>query len=302
VEEGQRVQKGAVLGWIQSPDLGEARAEFLSATTKLRIAQQNYAREKELLQKGISSEREAREAESVVAAARADVHRVEAKLHTLGLTDEEILLFRAEDHPTARFALRSPIAGTVVEIAATAGQSVSETDALFVVGDLSRLWVLADVYETQLAAVHIGQVAEVVVPAAPERTFRGTVEAIGDVVDARTRTIGVRIAVENADRALKPGMFGTARLSTAKGAGKRAGLVVPREALQKLGDREVVFVVAGENRYRAVEVEAGPGTGHEVEIRAGLEEGASVVVRGAFTLKSELSKESLSGSHAGHGH
>jgi cobalt-zinc-cadmium efflux system membrane fusion protein len=305
VEVGDRVKKGTVLGWIESPDLGEARAEFLAVATKLRIAEQNYRREKELLEKGISSEREARDAESAVAAARADVHRVEAKLHTLGVTDEEISRFRADDHPTARFALRSPISGTVVEIAATAGQSVGGTDSLFVVGDLTRLWVLADVYESQLAAVEAGKAAEVVVPAVPDRTFRGTVEAIGDVVDERTRTIVVRIAVSNADGALKPGMFGTARIAAPtaeRDANERGGVVVPREAVQKIGDRQVVFVLAGENSYRPVDVETGAETGSEIEIRSGIEDGTFVVARGAFTLKSELSKESLSGSHAGHGH
>jgi cobalt-zinc-cadmium efflux system membrane fusion protein len=302
VEVGDRVSKGTVLGWIESPELGEARAEFLAAATKLRIAEQDYAREKNLLAKGISSEREARNAESAVAAARADVHRVEAKLHTLGVTDEELSRFRADDHPSARFALRSPIAGTVVEIAATAGQSVGGTDPLFVVGDLSRLWVLADVYESQLAAVSAGKDVEVVVPAVPDRTFRGTVEAIGDVVDERTRTIAVRIAVPNQDRALKPGMFGTARIASAAGKRERGGVVVPREAVQKVGDRQVVFVAAGENRYRPVEVEIGAETAHEIELRSGVDDGTPVVARGAFTLKSELSRESLSGSHAGHGH
>jgi cobalt-zinc-cadmium efflux system membrane fusion protein len=303
VEVGDRVNKGAVLGWIESPELGEARAEFLAAATKLRIAEQNYRREKELLQKGISSERETRDAESAVAASRADVHRVEAKLHTLGVTDEEISRFRADDHPTARFALRSPIVGTVVEITATAGQSVGGTEPLFVVGDLARLWVLADVYESQLAAVKRGQVVEVVVPAVPDRTFRGTVEGIGDVVDERTRTIAVRIAVPNDDRALKPGMFGTARIAAAvEREAKGGAVVVPREAVQKVGDRLVVFVIAGENRYRPVEVETGAEARSEVEIRSGIEDGTPVVARGAFTLKSELSKESLSGSHAGHGH
>jgi cobalt-zinc-cadmium efflux system membrane fusion protein len=117
--------------------------------------------------------------------------------------------------------------------------------------------------------------------------------------------VSVRIAVPNADRALKPGMFGTARIASAgaTGAGaERAGVVVPREAVQKVGQRLVVFVAAGENRFRPVEVETGAEAGAEVEITSGLDHGTPVVARGAFTLKSELSKEALSGSHAGHGH
>jgi cobalt-zinc-cadmium efflux system membrane fusion protein len=159
------------------------------------------------------------------------------------------------------------------------------------------------VYESQLAAVRPGQAVEVVVPAVPDRTFRGTVEGIGDVVDERTRTIAVRIAVPNDDRALKPGMFGTARLAGAtEREGGKGAVVVPRDAVQRIGDRQVVFVVAGENRYRPVEVEVGTEAGPEVELRSGIEDGTPIVSRGAFTLKAELSKESLSGSHAGHGH
>ena len=307
VELGEHVKKGAVLGWIQSPELGQARAEFLSAATKLRIAQQNYGRENELLKKGISSEREAREAESVLAVARADLHSAEAKLHTLGVTDEELSRYRAEDHPTARFAIRSPIDGTVVEIAGTMGQSLEGTAPLFTIGDLSRLWVIADVYESQLSAIQTGKGAEVVVPAAPGRTFRGTVEAIGDVVDEKTRTIAVRIVVPNADRALKPGMFGTVQIAVASaraanGTDAAAGVIVPRDAVQKVGERTVVFVPAGENQFRPVEVKLGAESAGEIEIAAGIEPGTQVVTRGSFTLKSELSKESLSGGHAGHGH
>ena len=132
-------------------------------------------------------------------------------------------------------------------------------------------------------------------------------EAIGDVVDEKTRTVAVRIVVTNADRALKPGMFATARIAgaarTAANPGEASGVVmVPREAVQTLGDRTVVFVPDGENRFRPVEVELGAESAGEVEIGSGLSEGTPVVTRGAFTLKSELSKESLSGGHAGHGH
>lgn len=308
VEVGQRVRKGAVLAIIESPELGKSRAEFLAAATKARVAEGNYRREKELLAKGISSEREAREAESGLAVARAELHTAEAHLHALGLTEEEVFAIRAEDHPTARFPIRSPIEGTVVEIAGTIGQSVEGTAPLFTVGDLSRLWVIADVYESQLGAVQAGKAAEVVVPAAPGRTFHGTVEAIGDVVDEKTRTVAVRIVVPNADRALKPGMFGTARIAgpSAPADGRAGavagGVIVPRDAVQQLGERTVVFVPAGENRFRPVRVDVGDESAGEVELRSGIDPGTQVVTRGAFTLKSELSKESLSGGHAGHGH
>jgi cobalt-zinc-cadmium efflux system membrane fusion protein len=119
-----------------------------------------------------------------------------------------------------------------------------------------------------------------------------------------TRTIEVRVAVPNPDRALKPGMFATAEVSAPSkaAAGAPARVVIPRESVQKLGDAQVVFVPLGENRFRPVKVETGADSGKEVEIVDGLEVGAAVVTRGAFILKSQLSKASMSGGHAGHGH
>jgi cobalt-zinc-cadmium efflux system membrane fusion protein len=304
VKLGQPVKKGAVLGWIESPELGRARADFLAAATRARAAEENHRREKDLLAKGITSEREMREAETAAAAARGDLIAAEARLHTLGLTDDDLKALRLEDHPSARFPARSPIAGTVVEIAGTIGQTVESTTHLFTVGDLSVLWVVLDLSESQLPHVAVGQKVDVTVEAIPGRRFQGRIEHVGDVVEVETRTIEVRVAVPNPDRNLKPGMFATAEVSAPSraGAGAPGRVVVPRESVQKLGDAHVVFVSLGENRFKPVKVVTGADSGKEIEILDGLEAGATVVARGAFVLKSQLSKASMSGGHAGHGH
>jgi cobalt-zinc-cadmium efflux system membrane fusion protein len=304
VKLGQTVKRGAVLGWIESPELGRARADYLAAATRARAAEDNHRREKELLTKGITSEREMREAETSSAAARGDLIAAEARLHTLGLTDQDLEGLRLDDHPSARFPARSPIDGTVIEIAGTIGQTVESTTHLFTVGDLSVLWVVLDVSESQLQHVAPGQQVDVSVEAIPGRRFEGRIEHVGDVVEVQTRTTEVRVAVPNPDRALKPGMFATAEVSAPSkvGPGDAKRLVVPREAVQKLGDAQVVFVPLGENRFKPVKVETGADSGKEVEIVGGLEPGATVVARGAFVLKSQLAKASMAGGHAGHGH
>jgi cobalt-zinc-cadmium efflux system membrane fusion protein len=304
VKLGQTVKKGAVLGWVESPELGRARADFLAAATRARAAEENHRREKDLLAKGITSEREMREAETAAATARGDLIAAEAHLHTLGLTDDDLKALRLEDHPSARFPARSPIAGTVVEIAGTIGQTVESTTHLFTVGDLSVLTVVLDLSESQLPHVEAGQKVDVSVEALPGHRFQGRIEYVGDVVEVETRTIEVRVAVPNPDRNLKPGMFATAQVNApSKGAaGAPSRVVVPRESVQKLGDAQVVFVPVGENRFKPVKVETGSDSGKEVEIVAGLEPGATVVARGAFVLKSQLSRASMSDGHAGHGH
>lgn len=304
VRLGQRVRKGAVLGYVESPELGRARADYLAAATRERVAVANLGREKELLAKGITSEREMREAEAAWAAARGDMTAAEAHLHALGISDPEIAALKLEEHPSARFPARSPIDGTVIEIHATMGQTVESTTPLFTVGELSNLWVLLDVFESQLPLVQVGQPVAITVAALPGRTFDGRLEYVGDVVDEKTRAIRVRVAVQNRDGLLKPGMFASAQVAARVGSGGASArtIVVPREAVQKLGDEHVVFVPEGENRFRACEVQVGADAGREIEIVAGLEPGLQVVTTGAFVLKSELSKEAMSGGHAGHGH
>jgi membrane fusion protein, heavy metal efflux system len=168
------------------------------------------------------------------------------------------------------------------------------------VGDLSHLWVLLDVPEAHLAAVQQAQPVAIAVQAFPGRRFQGQVEYVGDLVDERTRTVSVRVAVPNPDGALKPGMFATAEVATAAGDGKGPveRLVVPREAVQKVGEETVVFVPAGDNRFAPRVVQLGATSATEAEVVSGLEPGTSVVTQGAFVLKSELSKESLGGGHS----
>jgi cobalt-zinc-cadmium efflux system membrane fusion protein len=290
---------------VESSELGRARADYLAAATRARVAEANFRREKELLGKGITSEREMREAETAAAAARADLNAAEARLHTLGLTDADMAALRLDEHPSARFPARSPIDGTVVDIQATLGQSVESTATVFTIGDLSTLWVVLDAAESQVASLATGQKAVVTLPALPGRTFEGRIEHIADVVEEKSRTVHVRVAVPNRERLLKPGMFASAEIVAAPGAAAAGGaphVVVPREAVQVLGDEKVVFVPAGEHRFAAVEVRTGAESGREIELLEGVAAGTRVVTRGAFVLKSELSKEAMSGGHAGHGH
>lgn len=298
VRLGDRVKRGQVLAYVESPELGRARADYLAAVTRARVAEDNYRREKELLQKGITSEREAREAESASSASNAEKNAVETKLHAVGLSDPEIAALRPDEHYSSRFPVRTPIDGVVIELFATPGQTVEAGAQLVTVGDLSELWVLVDVFEGQLAQVRVKQPVNIRVDAYPDRVFTGRVDYIGDLVDEKSRTIQVRVVVPNRERLLKPGMFANAEIATtaqatADGGEEARGVAVPRAAIQKIGTRNVVFVADGENRFKAVDVRVGRTSVNDAEILHGLEPGARVVTRGAFILKSELSKESL---------
>ncbi|WP_342379839.1 efflux RND transporter periplasmic adaptor subunit [Myxococcus stipitatus] len=302
VSLGQKVKKGQVLGHLDSPELGQARADYLSAAIKARVAEANFRRESDLLAKGITSEREMREAESAFVTAQAERNAADGRLHALGMSDEDIATLRANEHYSSRFPAVSPIHGTVVEIQGTVGQAVEPTTSLFTVADLSELWVLLDISESQLSRVRTGQSVELTVQALPGQRFTGQVSYIGDIVDEKTRTIPVRVVVANTEGTLKPGMFAQAELATTSALPEApkdtARLVVPREAVQTVGTKQVVFIPSGEHRFQPVEVRTGASSSREVEVLSGLEAGASIVAKGAFILKSELSKESMGEGHS----
>jgi cobalt-zinc-cadmium efflux system membrane fusion protein len=293
-QPGDRVREGQVLALIDAPELGRARADYLSAAAAAKVAREGADREKALFEKKISAEREWREAEAQAVRARAEKEAAENRLHALGITDEELPAMRVEGHLGSTLAAVSPIAGVVAERTGTLGQMVDPQATLFVVLDLRRVWLQVDVYEQDLAQVRRGQKAVVRVKAAPGREFSGTVDNVGAVVDPKSRTVRVRVVLENPEDVLKPGMFATVTIEGTSGE-KRRGLYVPSASIQRLGADRVVFLARGENAFEPRRVEIGREGAERTEIARGLVEGDRVVTRGAFALKSELKKDELGG-------
>ncbi len=291
---GDRVRAGQALAILDSPDLGRARADYLAALAGANLARETANREKALFERNISAEREWREAEAQAVKARADKEAAENRLHGLGVTDAELPDMRVDRHLGSTMALTSPIDGLVVEAGATLGQMVEPKDTLFTVMDLRTVWLQVDVYEQDLAEVRPGQRAAVVLKAAPGETFSGYVENVGALVDPRTRTVKVRVALENARGVLRPGMFATATIEGTTGE-RRRGLYVPTAAVQRLGRDRVVFVPKSEGRYEARAVEVSRDAAGWAEVTRGLSAGERIVTAGSFALKSELKKDELGG-------
>jgi RND family efflux transporter MFP subunit len=162
---------------------------------------------------------------------------------------------------------------------------------LYTVADLSRVWVLADVYEYEAAAVRLGMGATLRLTGQPGRTYYGKVSYILPQVDAATRTLKVRIEFANADLSLKPDMYGEVEL--AAGGGRR--LVVPRGAVLDSGDRQVVFVDRGKGFFEPRPVKVGARGEGKVEILEGLKEGERIVVSGNFLMDSESQLKTAAG-------
>lgn len=291
---GDRVKRGQVLATVDSPELGRAKADYIAAVTAATVARQTADREQALFERKISSERDWRDAEAAATRARAEKEAAEVRLHTLGLTDGQLARLRADDHFASAITVVAPLEGVVVERAVSLGQMLEPSDSMFVVMDLRTVWILADVYERDLAKIAVGQQVEARVQAWRDRVFTGAVTSIGAVVDRRSRTVKVRVVLPNADGALKPGMFATLALAGAAGEA-REGLYVPAAAVQRDGDGAMVFVPLGEHEFQAREIEVGERTAEWVEVRGGLAPGERVVTTGAFLLKSEARRESFGG-------
>jgi len=205
-----------------------------------------------------------------------------ARLRLLGVGPEEITALRKAGKPRRAMTIRAPGAGHVLRKEAVAGAYVSPGDVLFEVADLSRVWVLADVFEQEIPRVQVGANATFAAPARPAERFVGRVSFVYPTVEPSTRTMKVRLEIPNAETHLRPGMFGDVRLEVAA----PEGMIVPRDAVIDSGDHVYALVALGEGRFAPKEVHVTGRAGEHVMV-IGLDEGEEVVTSAGFFIDAE---------------
>jgi len=296
--QGDAVKTGQALAWFDSPELGQAWAEYAKAKGRAVLARKNLEREETLFEKKISPEKDVIKARQDLAEAEADLTFAQEKFHLLGIDVEQFENKQSgNQHPL--IAMTSPISGSVIERTATQGEVVSPEKPLFTVADLSRLWVIIDIYEKDLGRVKSGTAVKVSTTAYAEKSFRGFISYLGEVMDEKSRTVKARVEVENANRLLKPGMFATVTID-AKGMQMENAIMIPEEAVFLDGSKNYVFIQTAPEKFEMREVAVGRTLGKRLEVIRGLNKGEPVAVKGAFILKSELKKGELVDEH-GHG-
>jgi len=187
--------------------------------------------------------------------------------------------------------LRAPVGGRVIERHGTVGEAVDRTKELYAISDLSNLWAIAEIKEKDVGLVHVGQEATLRVLAYPQEAFTGKVTLVGHEIEEKTRTLEVRLQLDNAGGKLKPGMFADVEIVTHI---LENVLVIPDGAVQTFEDLQVVFVAADRNTFAKRTVSVGREQNGRTEIVDGLREGEPVVTKGSFLLKSEMLKSQLS--------
>jgi cobalt-zinc-cadmium efflux system membrane fusion protein len=289
VGPGDAVAAGQTLVELTSAEVGRARAALGASRVRAELAEKTVQRRRVLAADQIVPARELQASEAEWAQAEAERRAAEAALSALG----------AASGSGPRFVLRAPISGTVIDRTALRGQMIGPEQTLFSIGDLSRLWLVAHVFERDALRMQTGTSARVTFPALPAEPFVGQVTRIGSRVDPASRTLDVRIEVDNPSGVLRPGMSGSALVPLADSGGKV--LAVPVESLQRLPQGWSAFLPRAEaGVFEIRTVGRGRDLGSEVEVLSGLREGEQVVVDGAFLLKAEAHK--ARGGEAEHQH
>jgi Cu(I)/Ag(I) efflux system membrane fusion protein len=227
---------------------------------------------------------------SIPSVAKGGVDLLEAARQRLLAWDvkpEDIERLRTTGEVRRTLDLYADMSGHVIQKYVVHGMRVMPEDTLFDIADLSQLWVLADVYETDLPAVRPGMEALLSVTSLPGREWRGPVTWVAPIVEDETRTVKVRIEVANPEELLKPGMFADVFLESDLGE----GLVIPENAVIDTGDRQLVFVDHGAGRYEPRQVRLGARASDGVQVQSGLALGERVVISANFLLDSESSLE-----------
>jgi Cu(I)/Ag(I) efflux system membrane fusion protein len=221
----------------------------------------------------------------------------------MGVPDDEVARLERERTPASKLALASPVTGTVLERNVVEGQYVGPDTPLFTVADLSRVWVLVDLYERDMGRVNVGDRARFVADGLPGRTFDGAIDFIYPTVSSETRTLKARLVLANADHALRPGMYGQVDVASRRGI---TPLLVPAEAVVNTGEVSYVFLARGGGRFEPRRVFTGVSDGDRISVLGGLAEGDTVVSSASFLIDSESRLKAaiagLSGAGAGHPH
>jgi membrane fusion protein, heavy metal efflux system len=280
VVPGERVKKGQSLLEVSSPDYSLLYAAYLKARDTYRVADKNYARAQDLYQHHAIAERDLLQAESDRIQAQADLNAALLGLKILGIAKPEDL----EKAPSsAEIPLLAPIGGEVVERDVAPGQllQAGATQA-FIISDMGSVWVLANVYQGDMAAVHVGDQVTVQTDSYPDK-FQGKISFMSPALDPNTRTLQARIVVENPGEKLKNNMYVTATVNA--GVAQNAIAVPDASVLRDDENQPFVYVASGSNQFGRRSVEIGQSESGKTQILKGLNPGDRVVGDGSLFLQ-----------------
>lgn len=287
---GDSVAEGELLAVLDSRELADAKSAFLAATERLRLAEIRFEREKELVARKVSSQEDFLSAEASFAEARIDMRTAQQKLHSLGASPESVN--GGEDAGLTSHEVKSPIGGIILDKHMVVGEAIEAGTSLFVIADLSTIWVEVTVYAQDLGRVRQGSAVSIhsdEIGAEAE----GTVAYVGSLVGLESRSAKAIVKLENPDRVWRPGLFVMVDVLDEE---FDVPLAVAEEGLQTFRDWDVVFAKYG-NVFEIRPLELGRRAGGFVEVLGGIAPGQEYVTTNSYVIKADIEKSGATHDH-----
>ncbi len=289
-ELGQTVTRGQAVAIVASNELAELQSRYLTALAALDEHHRHHARTIKLVEIGAASREELEMANTKLRDAEAEVANQRQKLLLLGLSSQRIASLNSSSQISSEVNVPAPSSGTLTNRSVNPGEVIEANKELMRVTDLSSIWVVGQVYEKDLATVRVGSGANITSDAYPGRVFRGRISYVDTGVDPATRTAQVRIELRNPGQMFKIGMYVNVAFTTL-GAGEKTIPVIPKDAVQTIGNQQFVFVASGStNEFVLRQVRTGPETGGFYPVLEGVSVGERIVSGGSFMLRAEWLK------------
>lgn len=296
-ELGAHIKQGQTLAQIFSPELADALTQYITARAALDAHEKEVARTEKLTGIGAASRQELERVRAEHTGHTSRVESIAVRLALLGRPRSSIAALDPHAPVDAIMNVPAPLTGVMTQREANVGLNVDSSTKLFTIVDLSTVWAVANVFETDFAQVRVGDAAVVTTKAYPDRRFNGRIAYIDPQLDPQTRTAAIRVEVPNANQDLRLGMLGEVQISH---AGRESAAWIPTSAIQRRGDRVVVYLAAASTSGQFTErhVQTGTVDRYLTEVVAGLRPGDPVVSEGSFFLRAEIERQGVTGGHA----
>lgn len=291
VKVGDYVKAGQLLMTVEGLDVGEIKADYLKAKANYEYTKSNYERQKKLYDEKIGSQKSLMESHSEFEKATAEFKAEDKKIHSVGLSDEDVASGLDEDeHTSGTLPIKSMITGVVVERNVVIGQLVDATTNAFKIINTNTVWIDGQIYEKDIDKVFHNTKAIFIPGSNLQNKFEGRIIYVGQTVDDKTRTILIRGEFVNQGSKLKPQMFGELKIPTGTNA---KAILVPEESVVKEAGQSYLFIQTSDSTFERRDIITGTASGNMIEVKEGIREGEKIVTKGVFYLKSELKKDEL---------
>jgi len=291
VELGQNVRRGQKVAAVFSNELADAQSRYLAAIAALDEHHRHHLRTIKLVEIGAASRQDLEMATSKYREAESEVANLRQKLLLLGMSQQRVDALNSSSQISSEVTVTAPVSGTLTSRSVNPGEVIEANKELMRVTDLSSVWVVGQVYEKDLATIHVGSGANITSDAYTGRVFRGRVSYVDPKIDPATRTAQVRIELGNPRQGLKIGMYVNVAFG-ALGIAEKNAPIVPKDAVQSVGNQQFVFVPTEKpNEFVLRRVRLGQESNGFYPVLEGLNVGERIVAEGSFLLRAEWLKQ-----------